>query len=172
MGKIIKWGRATGRVKVALSIRGCQTDGLAFKVKETQTSTRKENVPVETMTAPCAIVNSPDRSRFNFFGVITTRCTRAGGLLLEVEGQEGADHLADKIRAVVEDAARVRTPQGTTTVLILDVPEWATNEEVIDGLKKVGIDCERLKRDDNKNVISITTNISGRGKYVARVNLL
>jgi hypothetical protein len=40
--------------------------------------------------------------------VLMTRKTRAGGILLEVEGNEKATLLAGKIREVVGDAARVR----------------------------------------------------------------
>ncbi|KAL4125988.1 hypothetical protein QTP88_010220 [Uroleucon formosanum] len=43
--------------------------------------------------------------------VLTTKKTRAGGILLEVVGNEKATLLAGKIRKVVGDAARVRLPE-------------------------------------------------------------
>ncbi|KAL4104233.1 hypothetical protein QTP88_019542 [Uroleucon formosanum] len=70
--------------------------------------------------------------------VLTTRKTRAGGILFEVEGNEKAKLLAGKIWEVVGDAARVRLPEPRTPVLLLGVPEWADAENVAAGVTQAG----------------------------------
>jgi len=54
----------------------------------------------------------------------TTRTTRSGGILLEVDDAAGADTLADSVKAVVGVDTRVNRPERRTLVLLLDVPEW------------------------------------------------
>jgi len=55
--------------------------------------------------------------------VVTTRRTKAGGILLEVEGEDNAKTLERHIKEVVGVAARIRRPVRKTPVLLLDVPE-------------------------------------------------
>ncbi|KAL4149954.1 hypothetical protein QTP88_003805 [Uroleucon formosanum] len=71
--------------------------------------------------------------------VLTTRKTRAGGILLEVEGNEKSTLLAGKIRKVVGDAARVRLPEPRSPVLLLGVPEWTEAEDVVAGVTQAGV---------------------------------
>lgn len=99
--------------------------------------------------------------------VINTRRTRAGGILIEVEGQEKATLLAERVRVMVGDGARVRLPASLTPVLLLDVPEWAAKEEIIEGLQKAGIDVGEAASSS----VSTWKNAGGKGGYVARVNL-
>ncbi|XP_060855818.1 uncharacterized protein LOC132933568 [Metopolophium dirhodum] len=97
--------------------------------------------------------------------VLTTRKTRAGGILLEVEGIEKATLLAGKIREVVGDAARVRLPEPRTPVLLLGVPEWAEAENVVAGVTQAGVTGVT-----SENVI-IRKNSGGRGEFVASFHL-
>ncbi|CAI6360636.1 unnamed protein product [Macrosiphum euphorbiae] len=97
--------------------------------------------------------------------VLTTRKTRAGGILLEVEGNEKATLLAGKIREVVGDAARVRLPEPRTPVLLLGIPEWAEAENVIAGVTQAGVTGVT-----SENVI-IRKNSGGRGEFVASLHL-
>ena len=101
--------------------------------------------------------------------VLTTRRTRAGGILLEIEGgEEKAATLAREVRALIGDGARVRQPESRTTVLLLDVPEWAAAEEVSEGLKKAGVD---VSVGGDKPPIAVWQNSGGRGGFVARISL-
>lgn len=102
--------------------------------------------------------------------VNTTRRTRAGGVLLEVEGLDKATLLAEKVRTVVGDQARVRLPENLTPVLILGLPEWSDAEEVSEGLVKAGIPGEMVTRD-GKSLVTITQNAGGRREFVGRINL-
>ncbi|XP_060851691.1 uncharacterized protein LOC132930053 [Rhopalosiphum padi] len=97
--------------------------------------------------------------------VLTTRKTRAGGILLEVEGNEKATLLAGKIRDVVGDAARVRLPETRTPVLLLGVPEWAEAEDVVAGVTQAGVTGVT-----SENLI-IRKNSGGRGEFVASLHL-
>lgn len=97
--------------------------------------------------------------------VLTTRKTRAGGILLEVEGDEKATLLAGKIREVVGEAARVRIPEPRTPVLLLGVPEWAEIEDVVAGVTQAGVTGVT---SDN---VAIRRNSGGRGEFVAILHL-
>jgi hypothetical protein len=97
--------------------------------------------------------------------VLTTRKTRAGGILLEVEGNDKATLLAGKIREVVGDAARVRLPEPRTPVLLLGVPEWADAESVVDGVAQVGV------TGVTPEFVNIRKNSGGRGEFVASLHL-
>jgi len=99
--------------------------------------------------------------------VVTTRPTRAGGILIEVEDEEKATLLAEKVRELVGDGARVRQPQGLTPVLLLDVPEWVAKEEIVEGIRKAGVSAGV----DEAATVSTWKNSGSRGGYVARVNL-
>jgi hypothetical protein len=97
--------------------------------------------------------------------VLTTRRTRAGGILLEVEGADKANLLAGKIREVTGDAARVRLPEPRTPVLLIGIPEWAEAEDVVAGLTQseiTGVVAEN---------VTIRRNTGGRGEFVASFNL-
>jgi len=97
--------------------------------------------------------------------VLTTRKTRAGGILLEVEGNENAALLAGKIREVVGDAARVRLPEPRTPVLLLGVPEWAEAEDVVAGVMQAGVTGVTSEN------VTIRKNSGGRGEFVASLHL-
>jgi len=97
--------------------------------------------------------------------VVTTRRTRAGGILLEVEGADKADLLAGKIRAVAGDSARVRLPVPRTPVLLLGIPEWIEAGEVADVLARSGI--PDVVADD----VKIWRNAGGRAELVASLSL-
>jgi len=97
--------------------------------------------------------------------VLTTRRTRAGGNLLEVEGTDKADLLAEKIRAVAGEAARVRQPVVRTPVLILGISEWVEAEDVVSDLVNMGI--PGVLPDDLK----IWRNTGGRAERVASLSL-
>lgn len=71
--------------------------------------------------------------------MLTTRRTRTGGILLEVDGDNKAALLAERVRVLLGDGSRVRQPETLILVLLLDVPEWAAKEEVWEGLQKAGI---------------------------------
>jgi len=97
--------------------------------------------------------------------VLTTRKTRAGGILLEVEGNEKATLLAGKIREVVGDAARVRLPEPRTPVLLLGVPEWAEVENVVASVMQAGVTGVTSEN------VTIRKNFGGRGEFVASLHL-
>ncbi|CAI6360091.1 unnamed protein product [Macrosiphum euphorbiae] len=97
--------------------------------------------------------------------VLTTRKTRTGGILLEVVGADKADLLADKIRAVSGDSARVRLPVPRTPVLLLGIPEWAEADEVADVLARLGIP------DVAADEVKIWRNTGGRAELVASLSL-
>ncbi|XP_026819043.1 uncharacterized protein LOC113557682 [Rhopalosiphum maidis] len=99
--------------------------------------------------------------------VVTTRRTKAGGILLEVEGEEKARILERRIREVVGEAARVRRPERKTPVLLLDVPEWVEVEDVVGGLGAAGV----VVAAPDVDRISIRKNGGSRGDRVARVDL-
>jgi hypothetical protein len=97
--------------------------------------------------------------------VLTTRKTRAGGILLEVEGNEKATLLAGKIRGVVGDAARVRLPEPRAPVLLLGVPEWAETEDVVAGVTQAGVTGVTSEN------VTIRKNSGGREEFVASLHL-
>jgi len=100
---------------------------------------------------------------------VTTRRTKAGGILLEVEGEAKAQTLEQKIREVVGDTARIRRPERRTPVLLLDVPEWAEVEDVVAGLAQTGVKVAAADTDGNR--VTVRKNSGGRGERVARVDL-
>lgn len=53
---------------------------------------------------------------------------------IEVDGKDDADRLTEEIREVVGAAAAVRRPTRSTPILILDVPNWIEEAEVISHL--------------------------------------
>lgn len=97
--------------------------------------------------------------------VLTTRRTRAGSILLEVEGAEKANLLAEKIRAVTGDAARTRLPESRTPVLLLGIPDWAEPEEIIGGLASAGATSVAAEE------LVVRRNSGGRGELVASLSL-
>jgi len=97
--------------------------------------------------------------------VLTTRKTRTGGILLEVDGADKAELLAEKIRAVAGDSARVRLPVLRTPVLLLGIPEWVEAGEVADALARSG--TPDVVADD----IKIWRNAGGRAELVATLSL-
>lgn len=62
--------------------------------------------------------------------VVKTRLSKAGAIVLEVKAKEEADKLAASLSAVIGDDAKVFRPTRRTPVLVLDIPEWMTPEEV------------------------------------------
>lgn len=101
--------------------------------------------------------------------VVTTRRTRAGGILLEVEGEEKAGILERRIREVVGEEARIRRPERKTPVLLLNIPEWVEAEDVANSLAKAGVTV--AASSSGGNTITIRKNGGSRGDLVARVDL-
>ena len=99
--------------------------------------------------------------------VRTTRKTRAGGILLEVDGEEKASLLADKVRAVVGDTARVRRPELRTPILLLGIPEWSDATDVANGLKQAGVPAATVAGGN----VTVRKNGGSRGDLVARFDL-
>lgn len=97
--------------------------------------------------------------------VLMTRRTGAGGILLEVEGAEKANLLAEKIRAVTGDAARTRLPESRTPVLLLGIPNWAEPEEIVGALASAGATSVTAKE------LVVLRNSGGRGDLVASLSL-
>ncbi|XP_025200586.1 uncharacterized protein LOC112598375 [Melanaphis sacchari] len=58
---------------------------------------------------------------------------------MEVTGKEEAAKLADSVRSVVGEMARVSRPSRKTPVLILGIPDWLEEEEV----RKEIVEAER-----------------------------
>lgn len=56
--------------------------------------------------------------------------SKAGGIIIEVDGKDDADRLAEGIREAVGVTATVRRPTRSTPILILDVPNWMEETEV------------------------------------------
>lgn len=96
--------------------------------------------------------------------VVTTRRTRAGGIL-EVEGSDNAGTVERKIREVVGEADRIRRPELKTSVLLLNVPEWAETEEIVSALASVGI------TNPAADEVTVWRNPGGRGDLVASLSL-
>jgi len=97
--------------------------------------------------------------------VLTTRRTKAGGILLEVEGSEKANLLAEKIRAVTGDAARTRLPESRTPVLLLGIPDWTEPEEILGALASAGVTSVTPEE------LTVRRNSGGRGELVASLPL-
>ena len=60
--------------------------------------------------------------------------SKAGGIIILVGEKDDADRLAEGIREVVGAAAAVRRPTRSTPILILDVPTWMVEAEVVSHL--------------------------------------
>ena len=99
--------------------------------------------------------------------VRTTRKTRTGGILLEVDGEDKATLLAEKVRAVVGDSARVRRPELRTPILLLGIPEWSDAADVATGLQHAGVPAAAF----TSGHITVRKNDGGRGDLVARFDL-
>lgn len=102
--------------------------------------------------------------------ILNTRRTKTGGILLEVGSQEEANALADKVRKVVGNTARVNLPERRTPVLLLDVPDWLEEEEVRDSLHKAGVDPGELGEPGSNHIV-LRDNPGGRGGRVVRINV-
>jgi len=99
--------------------------------------------------------------------VLNTGKTKAGEILLEVDAPEIADLLAVVLTEVVGASARVIVLQRRTPVMLLNVPNWITEEEVKSSLTQAGVAPWELIRNA-KSSISLRTNSGGRGARVAR----
>lgn len=73
------------------------------------------------------------------------KTTRAGGILFEVIGEDKAALLAEKVSEVTDNTARVRKADRRTPVLLLDIPEWADEDDVLAGLAHAGVKAEFKK---------------------------
>lgn len=119
-----------------------QTDKLTLLKKRTPKSPA---VIIDRPSSSCSIVAVIKRVLHSIkltemgIHVKTTRMTRAGGILLEVEDISHATLLTEKLRSIIGEDARVRLLKSLTPILILNIPEWTTAEDVIDGLLKAGI---------------------------------
>lgn len=60
--------------------------------------------------------------------------SKAGGIIIEVDGKDDADRLAERIREAVGATVAVRRPTRSTPILILDVPNWMEEAEVVSHL--------------------------------------
>jgi len=60
--------------------------------------------------------------------------SKAGGIIIEVDGKDDADRLAEGIKEAVGATAAVRRPTRSTPILILDVPNWMKEAEVVSHL--------------------------------------
>lgn len=58
------------------------------------------------------------------------RRTRAGAILLEVDGKEQVDRLSSHLREAIGEVARVSRPTRNTSILILNIAEWLDKEQV------------------------------------------
>ena len=56
--------------------------------------------------------------------------SKAGGIIIEVDGKDDADRLAEVIGETVGATATVRRPIRSTPILILDVPNWIEETEL------------------------------------------
>lgn len=103
--------------------------------------------------------------------VLTTKTTKAGGVLLEVDAEGGdVDPLVKAILAMVGDKARVRRLERRTPVLLLDVPEWVEEEEIKSGLIRAGVPPEALTHNE-KSFIVTSTNRGRRQDRVVRIDV-
>lgn len=97
--------------------------------------------------------------------VLMTRRTGTGSILLEVEGAEKANLLAEKIRAVTGDAARTRLPEPRTPVFLLGILDWAEPEKIVGALASAGVTSFAAKE------LVVRRNSGGRGELVASLSL-
>lgn len=69
----------------------------------------------------------------NLLGVTVkgAKRSKAGGIIIEVDGKDDADRLAEVIKVAVGAAAAVRRPTRSTPILILDVPKWIEEAEAV-----------------------------------------
>lgn len=94
--------------------------------------------------------------------VIGSRRTKAGAILLEVKSKDEADRLADKLRQTIQENARVVRPTRRTPVLIVDVPEWMSPEEIRNDI---------ITTDANLVGTNITIRENPGGGLVARLDV-
>jgi len=62
--------------------------------------------------------------------IITTKISKTGVIILEVDAAEDADLLAEKFHQVVGSSARVVRPERRTSVLLLGISEWEDEEAI------------------------------------------
>lgn len=62
--------------------------------------------------------------------VLSTMSMKTGEILLEIDGEDKAALLEGIIMEVVGESLRVKKPERRTPVLILNVPDWADDDEV------------------------------------------
>jgi len=102
--------------------------------------------------------------------VITTRITKTGGILLELDAAEDADKLANSIKGVIGELARVSRPQRRTPVLIVGIPDWEEENAVKSSLTQAGVAPQELV-NDGKCTISLRDSPGGGGARVARLDV-
>lgn len=100
--------------------------------------------------------------------IINTRRTRAGGILLEVAGEEKAVALVNRLSAVVGTSVRVKRTERRTPILLLDIPDWAEEGDVREGLIQAGVSPHAL--NDGPGKIHVQKRGDG-GALVARTSL-
>lgn len=90
--------------------------------------------------------------------------TKGGGILLEVDAEEGAARLAESLKAAVGVSHLSRT----TAVSLLDILDWIEAEDLLRELKGEGIMAEEFTVEEAG--ITIRTNPGTRGDRITRVN--
>jgi len=93
--------------------------------------------------------------------IISTRSSKAGGIIVEVDAAEGADLLADLLGSRDEAHAMV---------LLLGIPQWKEEEAIKNSLIQAGVAPQELVHG-GKSCISLRTNPGNRGARVAKLDL-
>jgi hypothetical protein len=68
------------------------------------------------------------------------RRTKAGSILLEVDGKEKADRLSDHLHRAVGEMAKIYRPTRTTPVLVVNIPDWMDDDQVENDIRAFDAD--------------------------------
>lgn len=89
----------------------------------------------------------------------------SGAVIIEVLGSsDDADRLAEELRNTIGEFSQVKRPEKMTTVLLLDIQDWITLDDVKTALSELGGNVEGW-------TVTIHSNASGHGLRYVRVML-
>jgi len=100
------------------------------RIPKTEAVTIAEPAEGETYASVMRLVTSCIDPQELGIQIGKVRRTKAGAILMEVNGKEAADKLASHLRETIGQRAKVNRSRRMTPVLIINIPDWVDDDKV------------------------------------------
>jgi len=100
------------------------------RVPKTEAVTIAEPAEGETYASVMRLVTSCIDPQELGIQIGKVRRTKAGAILMEVNGKEAADKLSSHLSDTIGQRAKVSRPRRMTPVLIINIPDWVDDDKV------------------------------------------